>query len=123
MCNQLVTHQLMRRDVFQAIADPNRRAILQLLAYQQLTINSVADHFQISRPAVSKHLKILVECGLIEIRRQGRERVCEVQPEKLNEVAEWIEKYRQTWEQRFERLDDLLKELQLKELQAKEQSK
>jgi len=105
----------MRRDVFQAIADPNRRAILQLLAYQRLTVNGVADHFQISRPAVSKHLKILVECGLIEMRRQGRERVCEVQPEKLDEVTEWIEQYRQIWEQRFDRLDDLLTELKAKE--------
>ncbi len=106
---------MMRRDVFQAIADPNRRAILNLLAYQRLTVNGVADRFNISRPAVSKHLKILVECGLIQMKRQGRERVCEVQPDKLNEVAEWIEQYRQTWEQRFDHLDDLLKEMQAKE--------
>jgi len=105
----------MSRDIFQAIADPNRRAILDLLAYQRLTVNGVADHFQISRPAVSKHLKILVECGLIEMRKQGRERICEVQPDRLNEVADWIEQYRQTWEQRFDRLDHILKELQTKE--------
>ena len=105
----------MRRDVFQAIADPHRRTILDLLARQSLPINGIAEHFTISRPAVSKHVKILVECGLIEIRKQGRERYCEVQPEKLNEVSDWIEQYRQTWEQRFDRLDELLKELQSKE--------
>lgn len=105
----------MRRDVFQAIADPNRRAILDLLAYQKLTINRVAEHFEISRPAISKHIKVLAECGLVVVYQQGRERYCEVQPNKLNEVSEWIEQYRQTWEQRFDRLDDLLKELQAKE--------
>src|SRR5262245_16086002 len=105
----------MRRDVFQAIADPHRRDILALLARCPLCRNGIAEHFPISRPAVSKHVKILVECGLIEIRKRGRERVCEVQPEKLNEVSEWIEQYKQIWDQRFDRLDDLLKELQTKE--------
>jgi DNA-binding transcriptional ArsR family regulator len=105
----------MQRDIFQAIADPNRRAILDLLAYQKLTVNGVAARFNISRPAISRHIKILVECGLIEIRKRGRERVCEVQPEKLNEVSAWIEQYRQIWEQRFGRLDEILQELQQKE--------
>ena len=105
----------MRRDVFQAIADPHRRTILDLLARQPLPINGLAEHFAISRPAVSRHVKILAECGLIEIRKQGRERYCEVQPEKLDEVSEWIEQYRQTWEQRFDRLDELLQEMQKKE--------
>lgn len=106
----------MRRDVFQAIADPTRRAILDLLAAQPqpLTLNGVAEHFEISRPAVSKHIKILAECELVVIRKQGRERYCEVQLDKLNEVSAWVEQYRATWEQRFDRLDETLKELQRK---------
>ena len=105
----------MRRDVFQAIADPNRRAIIGLLVHQKLTVNAVAEHFAISRPAVSRHLKILKECGLVVVRRQGRERYCEVRLDKLNEVADWVEKSRSIWEQRFDRLDEYLGELQKKE--------
>ena len=100
-----------RRDVFQAIADPNRRAILGLLAKQRLTLNGVAENFRISRPAVSRHIKILKECGLVVIIPQGRERYCEVRFDKLNEVSDWLEKYRQLWEQRFDRLDDILEVL------------
>ena len=102
----------MRRDVFQALADPNRRAILTLLARQRLTLNGVADHFSISRPAVSKHIKILSECGLLVIRQEGRERYCEVRPEKLSEVSAWVEQYRQIWEARLDRLDEYLQEVQ-----------
>ena len=101
----------MRRDVFQAIADPNRRAILGLLAQQRLTLNGVAENFRISRPAVSRHIKILKECGLVVVIPQGRERYCEVRFDKLNEVSDWLEKYRQLWEQRFDRLDDILEVL------------
>ncbi len=100
-----------RRDVFQAIADPNRRAILSLLAKRRLTLNGVADNFRISRPAVSKHIKILRECGLVVMTRQGRERYCDVRFDKLDEVTDWIEQYRQVWEQRFERLDDVLEKM------------
>lgn len=114
LCNQSVTHN-MRRDVFQAIADPNRRAILGLLANQNLTINGIAKHFEISRPAISKHVKILAECGLVVIHQQGRERYCEAQLEKLDEVSAWLEQYRKVWEQRFDRLDEYLTELQKKE--------
>ena len=106
---------MMRRDVFQAIADPNRRAILALLAKKRLTLNAVADHFAISRPAVSKHMKILVECGLVAVRQQGRERYCEARPEKLDEVSDWLERYRSIWEARFDRLDEYLEEVQKKE--------
>jgi DNA-binding transcriptional ArsR family regulator len=102
----------MRRDVFQAIADPTRRAILDLLARQPLTLNGVADHFSISRPAVSKHIKILEECGLVVIRQRGRERYCEVRADRLSEVAGWVEPYRRMWEQRLDRLEELLKEMQ-----------
>ncbi len=101
----------MRRDVFQAIADPNRRAILSLLARQRMTLNGVADNFRISRPAVSKHIRILKECGLVVVIPQGRERYVEAKFDKLNEVTDWIEQYRQLWEARFDRLDDLLEKM------------
>ena len=100
-----------RRDVFQAIADPNRRAILGLLAKQRLTLNGVADNFRISRPAVSRHIKILKECGLVVVIPQGRERYCEVRFDRLNEVSDWIEQYRQLWEARFDRLDEVLEKM------------
>ena len=101
----------MRRDVFQAIADPNRRAILSLLARQRMTLNGVADNFRISRPAVSRHIKILKECGLVVVIPQGRERYVEARFDKLDEVADWIEQYRQLWEGRFGRLDDILEKM------------
>lgn len=101
----------MRRDVFQAIADPNRRAMLALLASQRMTLNGVAENFRISRPAVSKHIRILKECGLVIVIPQGRERYVEARFDKLNEVSEWIEEYRQIWEARFNRLDDLLEQM------------
>jgi DNA-binding transcriptional ArsR family regulator len=100
----------MRRDVFQAIADPTRRAILNLLAEQPLTLNGIAEHFDVSRPAISKHVKILVECGVVVVRQQGRERYCEVRVDKLNEVTDWVEQYRAAWEQRFDRLEEFLNE-------------
>lgn len=105
----------MRRDVFQAIADPNRRAILGLLANQKLTLNGVAENFDISRPAISKHIKILSECGLVVTTQQGRERYCEVKLEKLNEVSDWVEQYRQIWEEKLDALDEYLTTLQAKE--------
>jgi DNA-binding transcriptional ArsR family regulator len=101
----------MRRDVFQAIADPNRRAILSLLAKQRLTLNGVAENFRISRPAVSRHIKILKECGLVVVIPLGREHYCEARFDRLNEVTDWVEQYRQLLEQRFERLDDILEVL------------
>jgi DNA-binding transcriptional ArsR family regulator len=101
----------MRRDVFQALSDPNRREILRLLANRKLTLNAVADHFSISRPAISKHMKILSQCGLVVIRQQGRERYCEVRLESLNEVEDWIVQYRQLWDQRLDRLEAYLKEI------------
>ena len=101
----------MRRDVFQAIADPNRRAILSLLAEQQMTLNGVAENFRISRPAVSKHIKILKECGLVIVIPRGRERYVEARFDKLDEVTDWIGEYRQIWEARYNRLDDLLEQM------------
>lgn len=105
----------MRRDVFQAIADPNRRAIIGLLANQKLTLSGVAEHFDISRPAISRHIKILAECGLVVFHRQGRERYCEARLEQLNEVSDWVDQYRRVWEQRLDRLDEYLGELYKKE--------
>ena len=105
----------MRRDVFHAIADPTRREIINMLAYKSLNLNSVAEHFKISRPAISKHIKILNECGLITIKQKGRERYCEARLNKLNEANDWVEKYKQIWENRLDALENYLNELQSKE--------
>lgn len=104
----------MRRDVYQAIADPTRREILHLLAKDSLNLNAVADKFDISRPAISKHIKILTQCGLVVIKQQGRERYCEARLQKLQEVANWLDQYRRFWEERLDALEDYLKELQNK---------
>ena len=101
----------MRRDVFQAIADPNRGAILSLLAEKRMTLNNVAENFRISRPAVSKHIRILKECGLVVVIPQGRERYVEARFDRLGEVSDWIEKYRQVWEAKFDRLDKVLENM------------
>lgn len=108
-----------RRDVFQAIADPTRRAILGLLAMQSLTLNAVAGNFEISRPAISKHVKVLEECGLITIKQQGRERYCEAKLDKLNEVAEWVDQYKQFWESKLDALETYLKKIQKKKKHGK----
>lgn len=102
----------MRRDVFQAIADPTRRDIINLIARGPLTLNDVADRFDVSRQAISKHIKILTECGIVVINQQGRERYCNVEAAKLDEVGNWLTTFRKTWEARFDRLDDLLIKLQ-----------
>ncbi|MEO6547509.1 MAG: metalloregulator ArsR/SmtB family transcription factor [Ferruginibacter sp.] len=95
----------MRRDVFQAIADPTRREIIGLLSNQTLNLNAVAGNFAISRPAISKHIKILTECGLITIRTEGRERYCEARLETLKEVANWIEQYQLFWSGKLDALE------------------
>ncbi len=102
----------MRRDVFQAIADPTRREIINLLAHKSLNLNSVAEKFEVSRPAISKHMKILTECGLVSIRQQGRERYCEAKLDKLNDISVWLEQYRQFWENKLDALEKYLRELQ-----------
>ena len=98
----------MRRDVFQAIADPTRREIIGLLSQRSLNLNSVADQFNVSRPAISKHIKILTECGLVVIKQQGRERFCEAKLDKLNDVSDWVEQYRKFWSQKLDALGDFL---------------
>lgn len=98
----------MRRDVFQAISDPTRRAIIDLVAVQQLTVTAVANHFHSSRPAISKHLRILSECGLVHIRQEGRERYCEARLKKLREVADWTTQYNRFWDQKLAGLQAFL---------------
>ena len=101
----------MRRDVFQAIADPTRRQIIELIAGQSLNLNAIAENFDVSRPAISQHIKILTECGLVLIKKQGRERYCEAQLKQLAVVTDWVELYRKRWEQRFDALDNLLEKM------------
>ncbi|MEO6851262.1 MAG: metalloregulator ArsR/SmtB family transcription factor [Mucilaginibacter sp.] len=105
---------MIRRDVFQAIADPTRREILGMIAHKSLNINSVTENFDVSRAAIYKHMKILTECGLLEIKQQGRERFCEGKLEKLNEISDWVAQYREFWEARFDSLDNYLQEIQAK---------
>ena len=104
----------MRRDVFQAIADPTRRTILLLVASQSMTAGAIASNFDTARPTVSKHIKILTECGLIVINQKGRERHCEANLKKLNEVSEWVEQYRIFWNKKLDALENYLDELQTK---------
>lgn len=98
----------MRRDVFQAIADPTRREIINLLAYNTMNLSAVAENFDVSRPAISKHMKILTECGLVTVVRKGRESYCQVRLEKLKEVAAWVDKYRAFWTKRLDALEAAL---------------
>ena len=98
----------MRRDVFQAIADPTRRAIIALLALQAMTPNALAEQFNISRQAVSKHLRILTECEMVKQDQQGREIYYSLEIEKMKEIDKWLEQYRKIWETRFTQLDDVL---------------
>jgi DNA-binding transcriptional ArsR family regulator len=104
----------MRRDVFQAIADPTRRAILSLLALQTMTPNAIAEHFLTSRQAVSKHIKILTECDLVKQEQSGREIYYHFNPLKMKEVDKWLEPFRAKWEDRFEQLDIVLKNIKTK---------
>lgn len=104
----------MRRDVFQAIADPTRRQIIGLLASNPLNLNAVSEKFSISRPAVSKHIRILTECGLIEIKQTGRERYCYANLRSLKEVADWTAKYRIFWAGKLDALEDFLNKEQKK---------
>ncbi len=101
-----------RRDVFQAIADPTRREIIGLIAKQPLNLNSVAERFDMTRQAVSLHIKILEECGLIMLKQQGRERLCEARLEALAEVSAWVEQYKQHFEDKLDSLERYLDKLQ-----------
>jgi DNA-binding transcriptional ArsR family regulator len=101
----------MKRDVFQAIADPTRRAIIALVATQAMTPNALAEHFSTTRQAVSKHLRILTECDVLAQEQRGREIYYRLEIDKMKEIDEWLEQYRQIWEARYEHLDALLAEL------------
>lgn len=101
----------MRRDVFQAIADPTRRDIIQLLSRQSLNLNTVAGHFDISRPAISKHIRILMECGIVTVRQEGRERYCSADVKKLKEVDKWLDHYRKFWNRKLDALGKHLENL------------
>ena len=98
----------MRRDIFQAIADPTRRAIIALIALQAMTPNALAEHFNTSRQAVSKHIKILTECELVKQEQQGREIYYSLEIEKMKEIDKWIDQFRKIWETRFNQLDKVL---------------
>ncbi|MFY0256259.1 ArsR/SmtB family transcription factor [Chitinophaga sp. 30R24] len=98
----------MRRDVFQAIADPTRRQIIDLLANRSLHLNAIVEHFNISRPAISKHIKILITCGLVNVRQEGRERYCSADLQPLKTVAEWTAQYHQCWTGKLDTLEHLL---------------
>lgn len=102
----------MRRDVFQAIADPTRRQIISLLAAEPLNVNTVAEKFDMTRQAVSLHVKILEECGLIMVKKQGRERYCEAKLDGLSEVSKWVEQYKKYWESHLDSLEDYLAKIQ-----------
>ena len=98
----------VRRDIFQAIADPTRRAIITLIAVQAMTPNAIADHFATTRQAVSKHLRILTECGAVTQEHKGREIFYQLEYEKMKEIDQWLDKFRKIWEDRFDNLDKLL---------------
>ena len=99
---------MIRRDVFQAIADPTRRAILALLALQAMTPNALAEHFNTSRQAVSKHIKILTECEVVKQEQTGREIYYHFNAKKMKEIDLWLEQFKKQWEDRFDQLDNLL---------------
>ena len=115
--------EIMPRDVFQAIADPTRREIINLVAKQSLNLNSIAENFDMSRPAISQHIKLLTESGLIVIRQEGRERYCDIQPEKLDEITTWAEQSKKLWIQRLTKLDKLVKDMQKKKSSTTKKNK
>ncbi len=107
--NSFINHiEKMRRDVFQAIADPTRRAIIALIALQSMTPNAIAENFDASRQSISKHLRILTECELVHQEQQGREIFYSLKIEKMKEIDAWLEQYRKIWETRFSQLENVL---------------
>ena len=109
ICSQVATRMNLRRDVFQAIADPTRRAILLLVASQSMTAGAIASNFDTARPTVSKHLQILTECELLEQEQTGREIHYHLNPEKIKELADFIEPFREMWDDRFNKLESVMK--------------
>jgi len=113
----------MRRDIFQAIADPTRRAIIALIALQAMTPNAIAENFHTTRQAVSKHLRILTECNLVKQESRGREIYYSLEIEKMKEIDAWLQQYRNIWESRFNQLDTLLSTMSAKKQADKKQKK
>ena len=109
----------IRRDVFQAIADPTRRAILALVAIQAMTPGAIAENFDSSRQTISKHIQILNECELLDQTQSGREIYYHFNPNKMKEIADWIEPYRKMWDDRLTAMDDILNEMQTKKTKSK----
>lgn len=103
-----------RRDVFQAISDPTRREIIRLLAKEPMNLNAIAEKFDVTRPAISNHIRILHECGVIDIRQDGRERFCRVEPSNLKEVSDWIGQFTVLWEQRLDSFEKYVYQLKAK---------
>lgn len=97
-----------RRDVFHAISDPTRREIIGMIANKSLNLNSIAKNFEVSRQAISVHIKVLADCGLVVIKQQGRERYCEAKLQKLREVSGWVDQYKKFWDQQFTALEKYL---------------
>ncbi|HKC36619.1 MAG TPA: metalloregulator ArsR/SmtB family transcription factor [Chitinophagaceae bacterium] len=114
---------IARRDVFQAIADPTRRQIIELIVDKAMTLNAIADNFKISRPAISQHIKILNECGIIEIETIGRERYCKVQAKSLIPAFLWLEQYQKQWTKRIDSFEKYVNELQSQNKIFKKQKK
>jgi DNA-binding transcriptional ArsR family regulator len=104
----------MRRDVFQAIADPTRRAIIALVAIQAMTPNAISEHFGTTRQTISRHLRILTECQLVKLEHQGREIYYQLEVDKIKEIDKWLEQFRKIWENRFSQLDNLILTIQNK---------
>jgi DNA-binding transcriptional ArsR family regulator len=102
---------IARRDVYQAIADPTRRAIINMIAAQPHNVNSIAENFDVSRQAISLHVKILTDCGLVVIKKRGRDRFCEPQLDKLSEVSVWVDQYRRHWENKLDALETYIEKL------------
>ena len=134
MRNQIVAHIFaanrfriksnnMRRDIFQAIADPTRRAIITLIALQAMTPNAIADNFHTTRQSVSKHLRILTECELVKQEQQGREIYYSLEVEKMKEVDKWINQFRKIWETRFNQLDKVLSTMSTERQATKKKKK
>ena len=112
-----------RRDVFQAIADPTRREIIGMIAQQPVNVNTIAEQFDVSRQAISLHLKILSECGLLNVKKSGRERLCEAKLEKLNEVHEWVQQYQKLWTSKLKALKAFVEQEELQSKKTKHLNK
>lgn len=100
-----------RRDVYQAIADPTRRAIINMVATEPHNVNAIAEKFDVSRQAISLHIQMLIDCNLLVVKQQGRERICKAQLEQLSEVSAFVDQYRQHWESKLDALETYLNKL------------